>query len=74
MEEFYEDLWVEKRQLEAIEQENGKLEKYDRERLKYVCALLDITDYVSDDPLFDKWERELAAGLTPDLNEGLPDG
>ena len=23
------------------------------------------------DPLFDKWERELAVGLTPDLEEGL---
>lgn len=25
----------------------------------------------SDDPLIDKWEREIAQGLTPDLTEGL---
>ena len=24
------------------------------------------------DPLIDKWEREIAKGLIPDLNEGLP--
>jgi hypothetical protein len=26
------------------------------------------------DPIIDKWERELAMGLTPDLNEGLAPG
>lgn len=25
------------------------------------------------DPLIDKWEREMAQGITPDLTEGLPD-
>ncbi len=24
------------------------------------------------DPLFDKWEKELAMGIEPDLTEGLP--
>ena len=28
--------------------------------------------FKTGDPFIDKWERELAAGLTPDLLEGLP--
>jgi hypothetical protein len=28
--------------------------------------------YQTGDPLIDKWEREQAAGLEPDLTEGLP--
>ena len=28
--------------------------------------------YTTGDPLIDKWEKELAQGLTPDLLEGLP--
>lgn len=27
--------------------------------------------FVTGDPLIDKWEREIAQGLTPDLTEGL---
>lgn len=27
--------------------------------------------FYSDDPLIDKWERELAMGLDPDLTEGM---
>lgn len=27
----------------------------------------------TDDELIDKWERELAQGITPDLTEGLPE-
>jgi hypothetical protein len=28
--------------------------------------------YVTGDPLIDKWEEEIAKGLSPDLTEGLP--
>ena len=36
-------------------------------KLKYGKA------YRTGDPLVDKWEAELAAGLTPDLNETIAD-
>ncbi len=32
------------------------------------------TYYETGDPLIDKWEREIAAGRDPNLDEGLPAG
>lgn len=29
--------------------------------------------FVTGDPLIDKWEDEIARGLTPDLTEGMPE-
>lgn len=58
-------------QLEKHEYAMGtdQLRDLDKERRELISALEGET--VVEDELVDKWERELEAGLTPDLNEGL---
>jgi len=40
-------------------------------RINAISEALDDGDSVTDDPLIDKWEADLAAGRMPDLSEGL---
>lgn len=68
MQEFYEDLHEERERLEA-KRKYGKLEDYERERLTSVQGILDRTDVRIGDPLIEKWEREIAEGKIPDLDE-----
>lgn len=71
--EFYEDLQIERdRILEQIHDEDSNLDTKQRDeiyvRLNRINEILGYPVEVQDD-LIDKWERELAAGQIPDLNE-----
>jgi hypothetical protein len=65
--EFYADLYEEKEEIERrLENPDGDTSKL-RERLRSITAFLgEEAPDVADD-LIDRWERELAAGKTPDL-------
>lgn len=69
MQEFYEDLHDERTSLEA-RRKFGKMEDWERERLTVVQGILDGAEVrFSGDPLIEKWEREIAEGKIPDLDE-----
>jgi hypothetical protein len=75
MREMYEDLYERKAELEALladEMTPMRERTTLMARLRRLNKILDEDLEVSDDPLVDKWEAELAAGRIPDLDEGLP--
>lgn len=70
---MYEDIYDRKIELER-QLENEMLRMDDRreigQRLRKVYAALGEDDLTQgEDPLIDKWERELEEGLMPDLDE-----
>jgi hypothetical protein len=68
--EFYEDLWVRKRSLDhQLEDASGSDYYQLKRQLRGVHSALGLPVEIDYDPLIDKWERELEAGITPDLNE-----
>ena len=71
--EYYEDLAA--RRDDLREQLQGDSGKSPEERiLEMINAINRVfgDDPEGFDPLFDKWERELEEGLTPDLDELPP--
>ena len=72
MQDMYEDLMLKRREarhsLEAGSENSEMLFK----QINNINKVLGDPTEVSD-PLFDKWERELEAGIIPDLDE-LPEG
>lgn len=72
--ELYEDLVFRKQELES------SLEDVDAKEFNQVLKSIEQIDKVlglesgTGDPLIDKWEKEIAEGKTPNLDEGLPDG
>ena len=72
---MYEDIFEKKAELEGLlddadlrHEERRRLSKQLRSIMK---ALGEPDPTLGEDPLIDKWERELAEGKTPDLNEQL---
>lgn len=79
--ERYEDLYERKRVLEArIDHHADYGDPSDdvkplMDELRGINEILGEHDpNLVEDPLADKWDRELAEGKIPDLTEGLPDG
>lgn len=75
--EMMEDLWIREHELkEKIKEEEGSVLNEAIQQLQDVRKALGIVlDYGTplpsgDDPLVDRWEREIAEGKVPDLNEG----
>lgn len=73
--EMYEDAYEKKRDLETL-LEDPDLKQEERrsisQKLRRVYkALGEKDESMGEDPLADKWERELAEGKTPDLDEQL---
>jgi hypothetical protein len=66
--EFYEDLHEERETLEA-RRRRSKLEDHERDRLTSIQGILDGEAIEFGDPLIEKWEREIAEGRIPDLDE-----
>lgn len=66
--ERYEDLHSERSDLEH-KRKSAKLEDWERERLTLVQSILEGEDVSFGDPLIEKWEREIAEGKIPDLDE-----
>ena len=72
--EMYEDLYERRAEIEtALEDEVTPLRERSAltARLQNINKILDEEEY-TDDPLIDKWEAELEAGITPDLDEDVP--
>lgn len=72
--EFLEEILLERADL--VDQLSKISELSTRSQLSSKLAKLnkileDAPDEESDDPLIDKWEKELDEGKIPDLNEGL---
>jgi hypothetical protein len=71
LQEWLEDLYAEKadliERLEDPEEDARRL----MQRLNLIAEALGDEEYLTDDPLIDKWEAQLARGETPDLSEGL---
>lgn len=73
--EFYEDAWEAHAALVDMREKHGsRFGEYDRERLRELEKMLGLVDdvAVSDDPLADKWDREIAEGKIPNLDEMPP--
>jgi hypothetical protein len=68
MVEFYEDLLDERETLKA-RRKSTKLEDHERDRLTLIESILDGKEVSFGDPLIEKWEREIAEGKIPDLDE-----
>jgi len=67
--EMFEDLYVKRSDLErSLETASGKENGSIVRQINEINAILEEETYV-DDPLIDKWERELAEGKIPDLEE-----
>lgn len=66
--ERYEDLHAERSDLEQ-KRKTSKLEDWERDRLTLVQSILEGEDVSFGDPLIEKWEREIAEGKIPDLDE-----
>jgi hypothetical protein len=72
LQEFFEDLWSEYEILKEVFDKEGRLEALEHARLlELEKALLDARTELQD-PLIEKWERELREGRMPDLEEDLP--
>ena len=67
--EYYEDLYARKQDIEK-DLESNESDRSLLSQLNAIGKALGEEDMEKDD-LWDKWERELEAGLIPDLNEGL---
>jgi len=74
LEEWYEDLYAEKRDLESALEEGDVDYHSTTRRLRTICEALEESGEAFYDPLIDKWEEQLARGEIPDLTEGLDDG
>lgn len=72
--EFFEDAWEEKHALEEAREKRGShFGEYDRRRLSELEKLLGLTNgETSEDALADKWDREIAEGKIPNLDEMPP--
>jgi len=71
LQERYEDLYAEKEELLARFEDDNEDANALMLRINAISEALDDGDSVTDDPLIDKWEADLAAGRMPDLSEGL---
>ena len=75
---MYEDLWMEKQDIEDTLESMTKGSSQElRDRLSQLYDILKIEGgrvIKFNDPLIAKWEQEIEEGLDPDLTEGLPDG
>lgn len=71
---MFEDYNIQRDDLQtAIDEGNVESYKEARKQMERLDELLGETIVVEDD-LIDKWERQIAAGEIPDLNEGLERG
>lgn len=72
---MYADLYERKRELEAqLDDEDTRIDQQRQvsKRLRSIYKALGEEDQtMGEDPLIDKWERELEADIRPDLNEKL---
>lgn len=71
--EWYEDLYVEKGELETLLADGEGEYQVAVKRLGVIYEALGEDGDAVADPLIDKWERQLANGEIPDLEEGLED-
>lgn len=72
MQEWLEDLYAEKADLlQQLEDPDLEDAIPIMQRINRLSEALGETDRVTDDPLIDKWEAQLARGEIPDLTEGL---
>lgn len=74
--ELYEDLFVEHdglvQRIEEQEKQGHEVEAFTRKRYNHLCKVLGLPSiYVvtERDALFDRWDEQWAAGITPDLEE-----
>ena len=73
---MYEDIYSEVADIESLlDDDNVRQEERRRlsDKLRRLKRMLG-EEVASEDDLIDKWEREIAEGRTPDLDEGVPDG
>ena len=69
--EMYEDALLEKEELLSDLEQDAADVSVISARLMVIDEFLgENTEEIGDD-LIDKWEAELAAGITPDLDEGM---
>ncbi len=75
---MYEDAYEKVRDLETL-LEDPDIKQEERrglsQRLRKLYKMLGETDEdkaIGEDPLIDKWEKELAEGKMPDLDEPVP--
>ena len=54
--------------------EDWYLDHPDRQARTEVHERTDVEYHVTGDPLVDRWEREIAEGKEPDLDEAVPEG
>lgn len=66
--EFYEDAWEEKADLERALETPEKNQGHLRERLGMLTRMLEGAPVDPEDELIDQWERDIAEGRTPDLD------
>ncbi len=76
--EYFEDLVFRRQEIqERLDDEDEDIETEEQEalfkQLNKINKALGHDEAVQDE-LIDKWERELAEGRMPDLDEGLPSG
>lgn len=71
--EWYEDLYAEKLDLEALLEEGDGDYQSVVKRLGAIYKALEEDATAISDPLIDRWEAQLANGETPDLTEGASD-
>ena len=68
--EMYSDLYIKRDELEdSLKELSGKEADLVVKQINDINASLEDGEYFTTDPLIDKWEKELEAGLTPDLSE-----
>lgn len=71
VQEMYEDIYAQVQDIETrLADDTTPLRERTAlsGRLRKLYRALGETQEISDDPLADQWERELDAGITPDLN------
>lgn len=70
--EFFEDMYAQRDEVISLLESDEKHIDHEKlyKQLNAINKALDLPE-IAADPLIDKWEKELAEGLEPDLEEGL---